>query len=126
MMVFQASRRTKEQLMTTAQIDQAKAEEFAGKVVGMLNGASLTQMISIGHQTGLFDTMAGMSPSTSAEIAKKAGLNERYVREWLGAMTTGGIVDHDAAKLTYALPPEHAASLTRAAGPGNLAAFSQF
>src|SRR5437773_3790546 len=41
-------------------------------------------------------------------------------------MTTGGIVEHDASKMTYALPPEHAASLTRAAGPGNLAAFAQF
>ena len=112
--------------MTTAQLDQAKTEEFAGKVVGILNGGSLAQMISIGHQTGLFDTMAAMSPSTSEEIAKAAGLNERYVREWLGAMTTGGVVDHDATKLTYALPPEHAASLTRAAGPGNLAAFCQF
>src|SRR5437764_3481248 len=112
--------------MTTAQMDEAKAMEFGGKVVGILNGASLAQMISIGHQTGLFDTMAEMRPSTSEEIAKAAGLNERYVREWLGAMTTGGIVEHDAGKLTYALPPEHAASLTRAAGPGNLAAFSQF
>ncbi len=120
--------------MTTAQIDeakteefdQAKTEEFAGKVVGILNSASLAQMMSIGHQIGLFDKMSAMRPSTSAEIANAAGLNERYVREWLGAMTTGGIVEHDGGKGTYALPPEHAASLTRAAGPGNLAAMCQF
>lgn len=112
--------------MTTQQIDPAKAEAFGGTVVGILNGAALTNMISIGHRTGLFDTMAGMRASTSAEIATATGLNERYVREWLGCMTVGRIVDHDPVALTYSLPPEHAASLTRAAGPGNMAAFAQF
>jgi SAM-dependent methyltransferase len=112
--------------MTTAAIDQAKAEAFAGQVVGLLNGASLTFMISIGHRTGLFDNLATMGAATSEEIAAKAGLNGRYVREWLGAMTTGRIVEYDAASKRYHLPPEHAASLTRAAGPGNLAGFAEF
>jgi ubiquinone/menaquinone biosynthesis C-methylase UbiE len=70
--------------------------------------------------------MAGMASATSEEIAKAAGLNERYVREWLGNMTVNRWVDHDPAAGTYALPPEHAASLTRAAGPGNLATFTEF
>jgi SAM-dependent methyltransferase len=78
-------------------------------------------MTSIGHQTGLFEAMAGLAPSTSAEIAAAAQLNERYVREWLAAMVTGRIVEYDPASKTYRLPPEHAASLTRAAGPANLA-----
>jgi 2-polyprenyl-3-methyl-5-hydroxy-6-metoxy-1,4-benzoquinol methylase len=52
-------------------------------------------------------------------------LNERYVREWLGAMVTGRVVEYDAAKQTYFLPPEHAGTLTRAAGPGNLAELAQ-
>jgi hypothetical protein len=64
--------------------------------------------------------MADMPPSTSAGIAAKAGLNERYVREWLGTMVTGKIVDYDPGKKTYTLPPEHAAFLTEAAGPDNL------
>ncbi len=112
--------------MTTQQIDQTKAEEFGGKIVGIINGASLGLMLSIGHRTGLFDTIATLPPSTSERIAEVAGLNERYVREWLGAMTTGGIVEHDAIGATYTLPPEHAASLTRAAGPGNLASITQY
>ena len=112
--------------MTTKELDKAKAEEFAGHMAGIMNGASLALMASIGHQTGLFDTMAGLPPSTSQQIADAAGLNERYVREWLGAMTTGGIVEYDRAKKTYALPPEHAASLTRAAGPANLTRWTQF
>jgi ubiquinone/menaquinone biosynthesis C-methylase UbiE len=114
-------------MVTAAQeLDQAKVEEFAGKMVGFLNGCSLTLMTSIGHQTGLFDKMSELPPSTSQEIADAAALNERYVREWLGAMTVGGVVDYDASSGKYRLPQEHAASLTRAAGPGNLASFAQF
>jgi len=114
--------------MTTAtqELDMAKAEAFGGQVVGILNGGVLSLMLSIGHKTGLFDKMAELPPSTSDEIAKATGLNERYIREWLGAMVTGKIVDYDASSKKYTLPPEHAASLTRAAGPGNLCTMAEF
>lgn len=112
--------------MTTQTLDQAKTEAFAGEVIGALNSAFTTLMISVGQRTRLFDTMATLPPSNSEEIAKASGLNERYVREWLGNMTAARFVEHDPAKGTYFFPPEHAASLTRAAGPGNLAAFSEF
>ncbi len=112
--------------MTTQQLDTAKAEAFAGQMAEVMNGASLVFMASIGHQTGLFDTMADLPPSTSPQIAEAAGLSERYVREWLGAMTTGRIIEYDPATGAYSLPPEHAASLTRAVGPANLAMWTQF
>src|SRR5437870_8953117 len=112
--------------MSVQEMDQAKAEAFAGQLLGTMNGGMLTLMISIGHRTGLFDTMAGMAPASSLEVAAAAGLNERYVREWLGAMTTGRIVEHDPVAGTYRLPAEHAVVLTRAAGPNNFAAFGQF
>ncbi len=102
-------------------IDEAKAQAFAGQMVGFLNGAAVAMMASIGHRTGLFDKMATLAPSTSAEIAAAAGLNERYVREWLGTMTTARVVEYDPPTKKYKLPREHAGSLTRAAGPGNLA-----
>jgi hypothetical protein len=75
------------------------------------------------------DTAAtyGLSPpATSTQIADVSGLNERYVREWLGGMTTAKIVVFDPATATYWLPREHAASLTRAAGPDNLARLAQY
>ncbi len=113
--------------MATAEVfDQARAEAFAGQMLGVLNGASLAAMASIGHQTGLFDAMATLPAATSEHIAAAAGLNERYVREWLGAMVTGKIVDYDPAAKTYSLPAEHATCLTRAAGPDNLAFFTQY
>jgi SAM-dependent methyltransferase len=107
--------------VATQELNRADVEAFAGKMVGILNDAGLALMTSIGHRTGLFDTVASMPPSTSEQIAQAAGLNERYVREWLGAMVTGGIVDVDADQRTYRLPPERAACLTRAAGPHNVA-----
>jgi SAM-dependent methyltransferase len=112
--------------MATQQADQAKAEVFTNRVVDILNGAMLALMISVGHRTGLFDVMAGLKPCTSSEVAAAAGLNERYVIEWLGAMTTGRIVAHDAVARTFWLPAEHAGCLTRAAGPDNLASQAQY
>lgn len=101
-------------------------EEFTERIAATLDGASLTILLSIGHQTGLLDTMAGLPPSTSAQIAGAAGLDERYVREWLGGMTTGRVVEYDADTATYSLPAHRAGVLTRAAGPQNLAVVAQF
>ena len=111
--------------MADPQFDQAKADAFSQKMLGILNDASVAQMIVIGHQVGLFDTLAGLTPSTSEQIAAASSLNERYVREWLGAMVTSRIVDYDPTEKTYRLPPEHAAAITRAAGPKNLAVMLQ-
>jgi SAM-dependent methyltransferase len=102
------------------------SQEFAEQLMRVLNGGALALMLSVGHRTGLFDAMASLPPSTSVEIAEAAGLSERYVREWLGAMTTGGIVDHDPDQLTFVLPPDRAGWLTRAAGPANLALQAQY
>ena len=107
-------------------VDQARKESFAESMIDMLNKGALAVMVSIGHRTGLFDAMSRLSPSTSAEIAGEAGLNERYVREWLGAMVTGRVVEFDPEGRIYRLPAEHAASLTRAAAPDNIAAFTQY
>jgi DNA-binding IscR family transcriptional regulator len=54
-------------------------------------------MISIGHQTALLAALHGTGPARSAQIADAGGLNERYVREWLNAMTTARIVRVRAA-----------------------------
>ncbi len=113
-------------MTTTQAFDPARAEAFAGQMIGMINGACLGLMTSIGHQTGLFDVLAGLPPSTSHQIASAAGLNERYVREWLAAMVTGQVIEYSPTDATYRLPPEHAAALTREAGPNNLATITQY
>src|SRR5215212_6561175 len=100
--------------MAMQELDQGRAEAFAERMLGALNEGALTLMTSIGHRTGLFDAMAGLPPSTSEQIAA-AGLNERYVREWLGAMVVSGVVENESEDGTYSLPLEHVAWLTRAA-----------
>ncbi len=104
----------------------ARAEAFGGRMLQIINDGFLSILISIGHQTGLFDTMSTLSPATSADIARAANANERYVREWLAALTVGKVIEYNPADRTYVLPPEHAAALTRAAGPDNIAAFAQY
>ena len=99
---------------------------IAERLLAMLNDAGLCLMTSVGHRTGLFDAMRDQPPMTSAGLASRAGLNERYVREWIGAMVTGRILEMDPATSCVSLPAEHAAFLTRAAGADNMAVPAQY
>jgi len=92
--------------------------------VEVLNHGALALMLSVGHRTGLFETLADLAPATSHQIAEAAGLDERYVREWLGALTVGGVMEYDAETGVFNLPPEHAVSLTERGD--NIAVFTQW
>jgi 2-polyprenyl-3-methyl-5-hydroxy-6-metoxy-1,4-benzoquinol methylase len=108
------------------QFDQAKAEGFAEKLLATLNNGALCLMVSVGHRTGLFDVMSKLPPASAGELAAQAGLHERYVREWLGAMVTARVVDVDPTTRRFSLPAEHSAFLTRAAAADNMAVFAQY
>lgn len=113
------------------QLDPEKVEEFGSRLLKLLNNGALTIMISIGHKTGLFETMAALPPVTSRKLAACVGLHERYVREWLATMLVGRIVcteEHpsDKSDVKYFLPPENAAFLTWGRGPENVAVLSQY
>jgi 2-polyprenyl-3-methyl-5-hydroxy-6-metoxy-1,4-benzoquinol methylase len=112
--------------MSQADFDSTKAEAFAGRIITALNNGALCLMMSIGHRTGLFDVLREAPPGTSEEIARRAKLQERYVREWLGAMVCAGVVEVDPAIARYKLPPEHAAFLSRASAADNMAVFAQW
>ncbi len=112
--------------MTAQAMDQSKYAAFGEKMTAIVNSAGLALMMSVGHQTGLFDTMAGLPPSTIEQIATAGKLNARYVREWLGVMVSGGIIEYDPGQGCYVLPAENAAWLTRAAGLKNIARTAQF
>jgi 2-polyprenyl-3-methyl-5-hydroxy-6-metoxy-1,4-benzoquinol methylase len=102
------------------------SEDFATRLLTLMNNGAACLMISVGHRTGLFDAMRGQAPMTAAALATRAGLNERYVREWLGAMTTAGIVTVDDDSTAFTLPAAHAACLTREAGADNVGVFAQY
>ncbi|GEL20316.1 class I SAM-dependent methyltransferase [Pseudonocardia asaccharolytica] len=107
----------------TTGIDEQKVERFAERVFGIYTDGFVGLMLDLAHRTGLLETLAA-GPGTSQEIAERAGLVERYVRECLGALVTAGIVDYTPAERRYTLPPEHAVCLS---GPGslNLAPFAR-
>lgn len=101
--------------------EQAAADSFASRMVNIMNDAAVALLVSIGHQTFLFDVLATLPPASSTAIADAAGLDERYVREWLGGLVSPGIVTYEAQSQKYALPAHHAAALTRAGGVKNVA-----
>jgi 2-polyprenyl-3-methyl-5-hydroxy-6-metoxy-1,4-benzoquinol methylase len=108
------------------QFDQDKADSFSGRLINALNEGALCIMISIGHRTGLFDVMDDLDAVTSETLANEAGLNERYVREWLNAMTVSRVVNYQPLTRSYSLPSEHAAFLARRNGADNIAVFAQY
>lgn len=109
--------------------DPAKLTAFSNKMTDILNYGALNLAMAIGYRVRLFETLASFDqPMSTTAIAESAGLSERYVREWLGVMYTGGIVDHSRDQdngACYYLPPEHASMLSaRGEGP-NLGVYTQ-
>lgn len=105
---------------------ETAVKDFSTTLLSTFNSGAICLMISIGHRTGLFDTMAVLPPSTSEEIAEAAGLNERYVREWLNSLTVGEVIEYNPATRKYSLPAEHAQYLTRTNPALNMAVFAQY
>jgi len=101
-------------------------DEFADKLLEMLNQGALSLMVSIGHRTGLFDLMEELDWADVDQIAGQGGLERRYVKEWLAALVSGGIVRYRPEEQKYQLPREHAALLCRNAAPDNIAVFAQY
>ncbi len=110
----------------TATLDVEKRDGFADQLLGMLNGGMTALMVSLGHRSGLFDILSDGHPRTSHALAQAAGGNERYVREWLGAMVASRIVERDPEADTHRLPPEHAHWLSRKNPTANMAVFAQY
>jgi len=74
-------------------VNTEQLDEFSARYLEVLNHGALCLMISIGHRTGLFLALRRTGPCTAVQLAAASHLNERYVREWLGAMVAGKIVE---------------------------------
>jgi hypothetical protein len=96
--------------VTTGSIDPKKVEEFADKVIGYLSGAGVSALVYLGDRLGLYRALKESGPSTSAELAAKAGLHERWVREWLHGQASAGLVRY-AGNGRFELTSEQAAVL---------------
>ena len=104
-------------MTTTAVVDQAAAEAFVGAALAHTTGFTVTVLAGIGDRLGLWRSLAEQGPATSAELADRTEVDERYAREWLGAMTTAEYLTYDPATATFTLPPEHAPVLAEEGGP---------
>ena len=90
---------------TSRVVDGAKLDQFLGRAVSDMAACMAGVSLLLGHKLGLYQTMAGAGPITSDELARKTGLRERYVREWLSAQAAGGYVVYDPLGKTFELPP---------------------
>ena len=108
-----------------APLDPAKLEAFVFRAVDEVGATLNAALVVMGDKLGLYRAMAGAGPLDPGEIAQRAGVAERYVREWLNAQAAGGFVEYDAASGRYTLPPEQANALTDENSPAYLPGFFQ-
>jgi 2-polyprenyl-3-methyl-5-hydroxy-6-metoxy-1,4-benzoquinol methylase len=97
--------------MSAAGFDEAKLEAFMGQAVTDMGAIISAPLMVIGEKLGLYKAMAAAGALTSEEVAERAGVAERSVREWLRNQAAGGYVTYDADSDTYTLPPEQALAL---------------
>src|SRR5947209_18243746 len=97
--------------MSTANIDEAKLEAFMGQAVTDMGAIISAPLMVMGDKLGLYRAMAGAGPMSSQELAERAGVAERSVREWLRNQAAGGYVEYDASTDRYTLPDEQALAL---------------
>jgi SAM-dependent methyltransferase len=89
-------------------VEPTKLEFFVGRMLGELGAAAMTPLVRIGDELGLYTALKDAGPITSAELARRTGASERYVREWLAAHAAAEYLDYDAKRDAYEMTPEQA------------------
>jgi SAM-dependent methyltransferase len=97
--------------VSATEIDQGKLEAFMGQAVTDMGAVISAPLFLIGEKLGLYKAMAGAGPLSSQEVADRASVAERSVREWLRNQAAGGYVSYDPESDRYTLPDEHALAL---------------
>ena len=89
-------------------IDEKKLQQFLGKMIVDLGAAMSVPLVRIGVRLDLYKAMAGVGPMSSAELATKANISERYAREWLAQNAASGYLTYDPGSRRFELPLEQA------------------
>jgi SAM-dependent methyltransferase len=109
-------------------MNEAKLQEFMGKVVTDMGGAAMIASVILGEELGLYRAMADGRPVTPEELAKKTQCNPRLVREWLSAQAAAGYMELDEDR--FLLSPEQALALADEDSPvyvaGGAVGFASF
>jgi SAM-dependent methyltransferase len=106
-------------------LDEQKLEQFVFRAVEEVGATLNAALVVMGDRLGLYRALAGAGPLSPVELARRAGVSERYVREWLCAQAAGGYVEYDPASGSYTLPSEQAVALTDETSPAYLPGFFQ-
>src|SRR2546421_3084369 len=101
-------------------IDGQKLEQFVFRAVDEVGATLNTALVVMGDKLGLYRALAGAGGLTPVELARRTGVSERYVREWLNAQAAGGDVEDDPVARVYTLPPQQTGALTDASSPAFL------
>ena len=91
------------------QVDESKLNAFIGQMLSDLGGASSVAMVRMGDALGLYKTLNANGPMTAVELARKANVDERYVREWLSHQAASNYLSYEPASGKFSLLPEQAA-----------------
>ena len=105
--------------------DETRLNELIGKVIGDVAGALSLYMAYLGDQAGIFTALDGAGRLTLEQLADKTGLNEKYLREWLGSVSAAGYVNFDMEHETFSITPEQALVFTREGQPACMQGFFQ-
>ena len=97
--------------------DQAKLQEFMGRVIGYLTGAAAVYGMLLGDELGLYRGLVEAGPTSADALADKVGCNRRLVREWLDGQAAGKLVNYDAVTDSYSMSPEAAMALSDDSSP---------
>jgi 2-polyprenyl-3-methyl-5-hydroxy-6-metoxy-1,4-benzoquinol methylase len=98
-------------------IDPEKLNEFLGRALVDFGATFHAALVRIGDKLGLYKGLAAGGPQTSAELAKRTGTTERYIREWLSAQAAGGYVSYDPILGKFYLTEEQAFAMADETSP---------
>jgi SAM-dependent methyltransferase len=101
-------------------LDTDKLMSFVFRAVDEVGATLNTALVVMGDKLGLYRALNGAGPLSPADLARRAGISERYAQEWLNAQAAGGYVDYDPDSGRYVLPPEQAVVLTDESSPAYL------
>jgi 2-polyprenyl-3-methyl-5-hydroxy-6-metoxy-1,4-benzoquinol methylase len=109
----------------SARLEPERLRDFSRRLFGQLSGAVTSALVYLGDELGLYRALAEGGPATSAELAARTGLDERWVREWLYNQGAAGLLEAGEGE-RFGLSPEARAVLAEESHPAfGAGAFSQ-
>lgn len=98
-------------------MDRERVDAFLERFLGYASGATTIGLLAVSERCGLLSWLGEHETGTAAEIARGAGLQERYVREIMAGLAAAGVVEYEPVNERFTLPAEHALFLVSELSP---------